>query len=66
MTDGEAPITSDTELSERIQALLRRAHDGGVDVEGGWSCRNGGDLPDWDVVVTTVRKKGASEPVTDA
>lgn len=54
MSDDE--IATPSALSEAIQTLLNRAHDNGVDVEGGWDCRNGPDYPDWDVVVTEVSK----------
>lgn len=33
----------------------------GVDVEGGWECRNGEASPDWDVVVTEMQKPPSSE-----
>ena len=56
MTDTENPITSDEELHAELMHILRRAHDGGLDVKGGWDCRNGGAYPDWDVVVTEVRR----------
>lgn len=56
MSDGEAPIESPADFDEHLRVLLRRAHEGGIDVEGGWSCRNGPETPDWDVVVTAVRK----------
>lgn len=56
MTSNEPPLTSAAELYDELQSLLRRAHEGGVDVEGGWECRNGPDHPDWDVLVTEVEK----------
>jgi hypothetical protein len=56
MSDGEAPIGSAAEFDDRLGSLLRRAHEDGIGVEGGWSCRNGSEVPDWDVVVTAVRK----------
>lgn len=59
MTDDGTPLTSDA-FNAELKALLRRAHDEGVDVEGGWNCRNGETYPDWDVVVTEVRKNGDS------
>lgn len=45
MSDGEAPIESAAEFDARLAALLRRAHEEGIAVEGGWSCRNGSDVP---------------------
>jgi len=40
MTD-ESHIATAGELNAKLKTLLRRAHDNGVDVEGGWDCRNG-------------------------
>ena len=59
--DEHQPITSEEELHTELRALLLRAHEGGVDVEGGWDCRNGSGDPDWDVIVSEVRKKEGSE-----
>lgn len=60
MTAEETSLTSEEALNAEMKALLRRAHANGVDVEGGWECRNGDGHPDWDVVVTEVRKDGGS------
>lgn len=56
MTGDKTPITSESELQTELKRLLCRAHDGGLDVKGGWDCRNGEAYPDWDVVVTEVRR----------
>lgn len=56
MTDDEMSITCAADMNAELVALFRRAHANGVDVMGGWECRNDGDLPDWDVVVTEVQK----------
>lgn len=56
MTAEETAITSEEELNEALKALLRRAHNNDIDVRGGWECRNGEEHPDWDLVVTEVRK----------
>lgn len=61
MTTDEPAVTTGDELNEALSSLLRRAHERGVDVEGGWDCRNGGGHPDWDVVVTEVESNVASE-----
>lgn len=61
MTSEESPPTSTMELSDELQALLLRAYESGLDVEGAFECRNGGDHPDWDVVVTEVEKNGQAE-----
>lgn len=54
---NDAPISSEAELNEALKRLLVRAHKGGIDVEGGWECRNGPEYPDWDVLVTAVEKR---------
>lgn len=56
MTAEESSLTSKAELNAELKSLLRRAHENGVDVEGGFECRNGVEHPDWDVVVTEVEK----------
>ena len=61
MTAEETPLTSKEELNAELKALLRRAHEGGIDVEGGFECRNGVDHPDWDVIVTEVEKNDRAE-----
>ncbi|WP_144796849.1 hypothetical protein [Halorubrum depositum] len=61
MNPGDDSPTAEAEFRDELRALLRRAHEEGVDVEGGWDCRNGSEHPDWDVVVSEVRKSPASE-----
>lgn len=61
MTSDQSSITTAAELQTRIGILLRTAHASGVDVEGGWDCRNDGGHPDWDVIVTKVESEVASE-----
>lgn len=61
MTAQEPPITTKAELNEEIEALLWRAHENGIDVRGGFECRNGVEHPDWDVIVTEVTKPESSE-----
>lgn len=58
MTDDKTSITSETALNAELQALLTRAYENDINVEGGWECRNGAEHPDWDVIVTEVSKKG--------
>ena len=60
MTAEEAPIRSKAELNAELKALLLRAYENGVDVEGGFECRNGIEHPDWDVIVTEVEKNESS------
>ncbi len=61
MTSEETELTSKEELNAELKALLRRAHESGLNVEGGFECRNGAEHPDWDVIVTEVEKNGQSE-----
>lgn len=61
MTTEEAPLTSKAELEEELNRLLRRAHESGIDVRGGFECLNAVEHPDWDVVVTEMLKDESSE-----
>ena len=61
MTSEETQLTSKEELNAELQALLLRAYRNGLDVEGGFECRNGADHPDWDVIITEVEKTAQSE-----
>lgn len=58
MTDSDTTLTSPSKLNSELRTLLQRAHSNGIDVQGGWTCRNGVGTPDWDVVVTEVEKNG--------
>ena len=60
MTAEETPIRSKAELNAELKALLLRAYENGIDVEGGFECRNGIEHPDWDVIVTEVEKNESS------
>jgi len=61
MSSEEPPLTSKEELNAELQGLLLRAYESGIDVEGGFECRNGAEHPDWDVIVTEVTKNEHSE-----
>lgn len=61
MTVEDTSLTTKTELNEELKELLCRAHENGIDVRGGFECRNGLDHPDWDVIVTEVTKPEFSE-----
>jgi hypothetical protein len=61
MTSEGSPLTSKEELNAALKGLLRRAYESGIDVEGGFECRNGVEHPDWDVVVTEVEKNDQME-----
>jgi|AntDeeMinimDraft_6_1070357.scaffolds.fasta_scaffold14841_2 regulator of protease activity HflC (stomatin/prohibitin superfamily) len=68
MTTDETLPSSEAELRAELRALLRRAYDSDLEIEGGWDCRNGTDYPDWDVIVTEVRKNEVPKqeiPATD-
>ncbi|WP_435094734.1 hypothetical protein [Halorubrum sp. N11] len=60
MSSGEETLSDEAAFRAELQALLRRAHQTGVDVEGGWECRNGAEHPDWDAVISEVRKPDGS------
>lgn len=61
MTDDRRGPTTEAELSTNLQTLFRQAYENGIEVRGGWPCRNGSAHPDWDVVVTEVEKPVGSE-----
>lgn len=61
MTAEEPPLTSKAELSAALQALLVRAYENGIDVKGGFECRNGAESPDWDVLITELEKNQRAE-----
>jgi hypothetical protein len=56
MSAEETPPTSVEELHAELKELLREAHSNGIDIRGRWECRNGGEYPDWDVLITEVQK----------
>lgn len=56
MTDDLESIASDADLAETLRTVLKQAHQAGIEVEGGWECRNGDVYPDWDIVITEVEK----------
>ena len=61
MTTEGTSVTSREELNAELKALIRKAYENGMDVEGGFECRNGVEHPDWDVIVTEVKKNDHSE-----
>ncbi|MFP9062063.1 hypothetical protein ACLI4R_16295 [Natrialbaceae archaeon A-chndr2] len=61
MTSEETSLTSKGGLNTELKVLLRRAYESGIDVEGGFECRNGVEHPDWDVIITEVEKNDHSE-----
>ncbi|WP_252700358.1 hypothetical protein [Natronosalvus vescus] len=61
MTTTEDALSSDEDFQAELQALLLRAYTADIDLEGGWDCRNGDGHPDWDVIVTEVRKPDEQE-----
>ena len=61
MTSEETRLTSKAQLNTELKALILRAYENGIDVEGAFECRNGIDHPDWDVIVTEVEKNDQTE-----
>lgn len=61
MSSEEPPLTSKAALNAELKAVLLRAYENGLDVEGAFECRNGVEHPDWDVIVTEVQKNESSE-----
>lgn len=57
MSSEETPPTSKAQLNAELKALLLSAHKNGLDVEGGFACRNGVEHPDWDIIVTEVESR---------
>lgn len=64
MSDRDDSPADEDAFRAELRALLRRAHASGVDVQGGWECRNGDGSPDWDVVVAEVEKRADSDADT--
>jgi hypothetical protein len=57
MTDRYDVSTAE-EFNDALAELLVAGVDAGVDVGGGWTCRNGDDHDDWEVVVTLLSDPG--------
>lgn len=60
MTDGEPPST-EAGFRRDLQSLISRAHEAGVDVAGGWECRDEEGRPDWDVVISELQSPDSPE-----
>lgn len=56
MDSSDQQPTSKEELNAELQSLLLRAYRNGIDVKGGFDCRNGEGHPDWDVVIMEMEK----------
>lgn len=56
MTTEDPRPVSESELQCQLASLLRRADREGIDIAGGWTCRNDDGMTDWDVVVTELRR----------
>ncbi|MFC7114760.1 hypothetical protein ACFQH2_06970 [Natronoarchaeum sp. GCM10025703] len=52
---------SESDFHAELESLLQRADQNGIDVEGGWDCRNGPEHPDWDIIITEVKKTTNAE-----
>lgn len=59
--DSDETITTADEFNESLNDLMRTACENGVDVEGGWECRNRTGNPDWDVVILEMTKRPDQE-----
>lgn len=53
------PVQSDMDFDEALSELLQTAHENAVDIEGGWVCRNGVTMPDWDITIVELAKPGS-------
>lgn len=55
---GGSPLDprTDEEVSAILKRLFSTAANNDIAVEGGWTIRNGPELPDWDIHVTQLRK----------
>lgn len=50
------PPEDETEFNEALNALIERAQDNGVNVEGAWKCTiDGNGNSHWDIQITSVR-----------
>ncbi len=61
MTGDESVPASESDFHAELESLLQRADQNGIDVEGGWDCRNGPEHPDWDIIITEVKKATDAE-----
>lgn len=59
-TEDPRPVT-ESELQRQLASLLSLAEREGIDVAGGWTCRNEDGATDWDVVVTELRSSETAE-----
>lgn len=61
MSDSIEGLDSADDFNEELVDLLYRATLADIDVEGGWTVRNGAEMPDWDVVISEVQKPAGSD-----
>ena len=61
MSDRTDAFETAADFNDELVALLSRATKADIDVEGGWTVRNGAAAPDWDVVITEVTKQAGSD-----
>jgi hypothetical protein len=57
MDQSDETVTTAKEFNESLTELVRSAYENGVDIEGGWECRNPSENPDWDVMILEVTKR---------
>ncbi|MDR5656390.1 hypothetical protein RH831_04245 [Halodesulfurarchaeum sp. HSR-GB] len=51
-------ISTAEELEESLVQLLRSAYENGVSIETSYEIRNGQAVPDWEVLIHKLAKKG--------
>ena len=58
-------IETPDEFHRVLRELLLTAHANDVEVSGGWECRSNGDVPDWEIVVTTLADRSSAQPTDE-
>lgn len=53
------PVQSGMDFDKALSELLKTAHENAVEIEGGWVCRNGTTMPDWDITIVELAKSGS-------
>jgi hypothetical protein len=65
MDRSDRTVPTAEEFNESLNELVQRAYETGVDIEGGWECRNASENPDWDVVILEITKREVLETEGD-
>lgn len=61
----EGDVETENDFREVLTSLLIAANENDISFEGGWDCRNGDEVPDWDVVISEVKKPSEVEQPAD-